>query len=358
MLLYFLWFFFLAGMACTQRRVTPATSMKRFSWGPGEVVTFFLLSAFIGLRYEVGGDWSTYLEHIELLRAVPFLEFFAYGDPAYALLNWIGSNLFGDVYLVNTICAFLFCWGLFTFARSQPRSWLVLTVAFPYLILVVAMGYTRQGVAISFLLLGLVSLMKGALLRFILWVVVAALFHKTVLIFLPLALFSVSKRPVLAALGVLLTAGLAFVLLLQEVLDSFVSIYIEAEYGSAGAGFRIALNVVPAVIYLLFRHRFALEDRIRRFWTWTSVSAILFIVLLFVSPSTAAVDRLALYWIPLQLFVLGRLPEVFGGHGRRNLPWVFFLAAYSFSLLFFWLFFAHHSSFWIPYRFYPAEVIF
>lgn len=358
MLFYFLWFFFLAGMACTQRRIASATSRRRFSWGASEVVAFFSLALFIGLRHEVGGDWSTYLEHIELLRGVPFLDFWTYGDPAYAFLNWIGSNLFGSVYLVNTVCALLFCWGLFTFARSQPRSWLVLMVAFPYLILVIAMGYTRQGVAIGFLLLALVSLMNGSLLRYVLWVIVAAMFHKTVLVFLPIAVFSVSKRPVLAAVGVMLTAGLAFVLLLQEVLDGFVSIYIEAEYGSAGAGFRIALNVVPAVIYLLFRQRFALEDKMRRFWTWTSLSAILFIVLLYISPSTAAVDRLALYWIPIQLFVLGRLPEVIGGGRRKSMPWVLLLIAYSFSMLFFWLFFAHHSSFWIPYRFYPAEVFF
>lgn len=355
---YFLWFFFLTGMAFTQRRAYLASTVKRFTWCPFETSAFFVLSAFIGMRHEVGGDWSTYLQHIELLRGVPFLEFWAYGDPAYAFLNWIGSNMFGDVYFVNTVCAFLFCLGLFTFARSQPRPWLVLVVAFPYLILVVAMGYTRQGVAIAFLMMGLVSLMKGSLLRFIIWVAIAALFHKTVLIFLPLAIFSVSERPVLAAVGVLVTASLSFYLLLQEALDGFVSLYIESEYESAGAGFRIALNVIPAVIYLLFRKRFKLKDKMSRFWTWTSASAILFIVLLFVSPSTTAVDRLALYWIPLQLFVLGRLPEVFGGNGRKNMLWVLLLAAYSFSVLFFWLFFADHSSFWIPYRFYPAEVIF
>lgn len=358
MVFYFLWFFILAAMACAQSYALVDTPLKRRSWGPATIAAFIMLSLFIGLRYEVGGDWSTYLEHIEVLHEVPFLEFWQHGDPAYALLNWIGSNVFGSVYLVNTICGFLFCWGLFTFSQSQPRPWLALTVAFPYLILVVAMGYTRQGVAIGFLMLGLASLMKGSLLRFILWVVVASLFHKTVLIFLPLAVFSVSERPVLSAVGMLVTAGLAFVLMLQEVLDSLVVVYIDSEYGSAGAGFRVALNVVPAVLFLLFRQRFGLEDKMRRFWTWTSVSAIIFIGLLAVSPSTTAVDRLALYWIPLQLFVLGRLPDALGGAGRKNLLWVMLLAAYCASVLFFWLFFADHSSFWIPYRFYPAVALF
>lgn len=355
---YFIWFLFLAGMACKQRRAYVETIVKRIRWGPLELSTFILLSAFIGMRHEVGGDWSTYLEHIDLLRGVPFIEFWEYGDPAYALLNWIGSNLFGDIYLVNTVCAFLFCFGLFKFARSQPRPWLVMVVAFPYLILVVAMGYTRQGVAIAFLMIGLISLMKGSLLRFIVWVTIAALFHKTVLVFLPLAIFSVSERPLLAAIGVMVTTGLSFYLLLKEALDVFVVLYIEAEYGSAGAVFRIFLNAVPAFVYLIYRKRFGLQDKALRFWTWVSVSAILFIPLLIVSPSTAAVDRLALYWIPLQLFVLSRLPDVFGGRGRNNTFWVLLLTVYSLSVLFFWLFFAHHSSFWIPYRSYPMETLF
>jgi EpsG family len=358
MVWYLLWFLFLAWIACKQRRAYAVTDVKQRSWRPFELLVFFALSAFIGLRHEVGGDWISYIRHIDLLHGVPFLEFWEYGDPAYEFLNWIGSNLFGDIYLVNTVCAILFCWGLFVFARSQPRPWLVLVVAFPYLILVVAMGYTRQGVAIAFLMIGLVSLMKGSMVRFVLWITIAAFFHKTVLIFIPLAIFSVSERPLLAAVGVVVTAALSFYLLLKETLDAFVSIYIEAEYGSSGAIFRVLLNSVPAFVYLMYRKRFFLEEKTHRFWLWTSVSAILFMPLLIISPSTTAVDRLALYWIPLQLFVLGRLPDVVGGYGRRNTLWVFLLVSYSFCILLFWLFFADHSSFWIPYRFYPLEDIF
>jgi hypothetical protein len=353
MSVYFVWFFFLGVMACTQERAYLQSMSKRIVWRPAQLLAFFLLTIFIGFRHEVGGDWSTYLEHIELLRGVDLLSFWEYGDPAYALLNWIGSNLFGDVYFVNVVCALLFCWGLFAFARFQPRPWLVLMIAFPYLILVVAMGYTRQGVAISLLMLGLVSLMKRSLFQFVIWIAFAALFHKTVLVFLPMAVFSVSQRPAMAATGILITASLSFYMLIQEALEGFVSLYIDDAYESAGAGLRIGLNVIPAVIFLLFSNRFGLERYVHRFWTWVSVTALMFVILLYVSPSTAAVDRLALYWIPLQLFVLSRLPEVLGANGQRNSPWVILLAVYSGFALWSWLFFAHHSSFWIPYRFYP-----
>ena len=76
------------------------------------------------------------------------------------LLNWFaGQNELG-IWFVNTICGGIFSYGLIAFARSQPRPWLALAVAVPYLIIVVAMGYTRQAAAIGFVMLGLSALAK------------------------------------------------------------------------------------------------------------------------------------------------------------------------------------------------------
>lgn len=47
------------------------------------------------------------------------------------------------------------------FARSQPDPWLAVLVAVPYLVIVVAMGYSRQAVAIGILLAGLGRLERG-----------------------------------------------------------------------------------------------------------------------------------------------------------------------------------------------------
>jgi len=89
------------------------------------------------------------------------------------------------------------------------------------------------------------------------------------------------------------------------------------------------------------------------FWTWLSLGALGSVVVLMMSPSSTAVDRLALYWIPLQLFVLSRLPNAIGRPNSLNSIWVYGVVAYSAVVLFVWLFFAIHAGAWLPYQFYP-----
>jgi hypothetical protein len=104
---------------------------------------------------------------------------------------------------------------------------------------------------------------------------------------------------------------------------------------------------------LIFRNRFLLTKEQRSFWTWMALSALLLVVALNVSPSSTAVDRVALYWIPLQLFVLSRLPNVLGLRTGKNAFWVSLILMYSASVLFVWLFYGVHSIYWVPYKFYP-----
>lgn len=314
-----------------------------------------LLVLIVGFRHEVGADWIHYIEPLERALQLNFLEgTMAGGDPAYGLLTWLSAHLGGGVYLVNLVCAMVFVWGLVVFALNSPQPWLTMCVAVPYLVIVVAMGYTRQGVAIGLAMVGLVALNQGRLYRFAAWLVVAALFHKSALILLPLAVFS-GRKNWRAVLGVLLIAALMFVLLLAEYVDFLAAGYLTAQYESSGAAIRIAMNALPAAIFLVLRNRFGLNPAQQSFWTWMSLGALAFIVLLAVSPSSTAVDRVALYWIPLQLFVWSRLPQAMGQQAGTQRQWLAVVLAYAFAVQFVWLFYADHSYAWLPYKFYPWE---
>lgn len=307
----------------------------------------------VGFRHEVGADWIHYIEPLELALQMNLLEgTMAGGDPAYGLLTWVSAHLGGGVYLVNLVCAMLFVVGLVVFAQNSPQPWLTICVAVPYLVIVVAMGYTRQGVAIGLTMIGLVALHQGRLYRFAAWLVAAALFHKSALILLPLAVFSGRKKWG-AVLGVLLIAVLMYVLLLAEHVDFLVAGYLTAQYESSGAAIRIVMNALPAAVFLLLRKRFGLTAAQKSFWTWMSLGALIFIVLLAVSPSSTAVDRVALYWIPLQLFVWSRLPQIMGRQMGTQRQWLTVVLAYAFAVQFVWLFYADHSYAWLPYKFYP-----
>ena len=313
----------------------------------------FLLVLVVGFRHEVGGDWFNYLMPLVTAEDQTWYEgMMSGGDPAYGLLTWIAANFGGGLYLVNLVCGVVFVYGLLVFARNSPQPWLAMCVAVPYLVIVVAMGYTRQGVAIGLAMVGLVALDKGRLYKFASWLILAALFHKSALILLPLAVFS-GRKSWGALLGVLLVGALMFFLLLAEHVDSFIAGYITDEYASSGAGIRVAMNALPAALFLMLQNRFDLTPSQKSFWVWMSLGALAFILLLAVSPSSTAVDRVALYWIPLQLYVWSRVPQAMGQRTGTRRQWLALVLAYSFAVQFVWLIFADHSYAWLPYQFYP-----
>jgi hypothetical protein len=325
------------------------------SWSLSFQLYFVVLLLLVGLRHKTGGDWVNYLPLVDIALQQSFFEYIEEsGDIAYFSLTWLSANSGFGIYGVNFICALVFNYGLMVFSLSSPRPWLSLAIAVPYLVIVVAMGYTRQGVAIGLIMLALVDLDKGNLRKFLGWVLLGALFHKTALILIPMAIF-VGRKNWMGIASLLITATLLFVLLLSEHIDNFVSGYILDQYSSSGAAVRIAMNALPAVIFLVFRKRFDLTTSQRIFWTWMSLWGLLFIGLLIISPSSTAVDRVALYWIPLQLFVWSRLPASMTTNHSSQLLWVAGVLCYSFATQFIWLFYADNRMGWLPYQFFPWE---
>ena len=69
--------------------------------------------------------------------------------------------------------------------------------------------------------------------------------------------------------------------------------------------------------------------------------------------ATTAVDRVALYLIPIQIFVFSRIPRLAGGNIRVRTLLVLGVIAYYAAVLFVWLNFATHAQYWLPYQFKP-----
>ena len=227
------------------------------------VLAGFALTITIGLRYQVGADWNNYLEQFADIPSWELVEVLGDDDPGYMLLNWFaGRNELG-IWFVNTVCGGIFSYGLIAFARSQPRPWLALAVAVPYLIIVVAMGYTRQAAAIGFVMLGLVRLGKGSFVRFALCIALAATFHKTATLLLPLAALSATKSRLWTAIWSVAAFAVLYSTFLEKKVDRLIQNYVEAEYQSEGAAIRVAMNALPAIVFLLNRSRFALERQER-----------------------------------------------------------------------------------------------
>ena len=213
---------------------------KHFKW----FAIGFLLIVFIGFRHEVGGDWGGYLRHFSFIDFFSFKEVILQSDPGYKLLNWWVEKLGFEIYTVNLVCGAIFTTGLVAFARRQPYPWLALAVAFPYLVLVLGMGYTRQGVALGFIFLSLNALEFHQFKRYLLYIALATLFHKTALIMIPLGFFIFGKGWFFRAVALVVAAYVLFDALVADITEDLWRNYVDAQMLSQVAQIRVLMNLV------------------------------------------------------------------------------------------------------------------
>jgi len=343
-------FFAAAGFIVATR---PPSQQRPALWIGG-----IILVLFIGLRFKVGCDWDSYVVLYRLISRHDLLAALRASDPGYGLVNWLSAQLGLGVSGVNVICAAIFSFGLITLCRDEPNPPLTLAVAVPYLVIVVT-GYTRESVAVGLVMLAASQYGRGAYLRMAISLLLANSFHHSAVIMLPLFGLAASHDRILNLVLFVVLGVTGYYVFVQEHVATLVRIYIQASFNSSGAAVRILMDVIPAVIFLSFRRRFGFSAKLQRLWSLFALAAIAALVILYFSPSSTAVDRLALYLVPMQIVVLARLPTAFSTVRVRNLFLAVTVLAYSLAVEIVWLNFGVYSHCWVPYRNYiwksPSE---
>ncbi len=346
MLIYWALFGFFAAGALITRPTQPGVQIRH----PLLIVGAILTAVLIGVRYKVGADWSTYNFMFRYAANVSLGRVLTLGDPAYELVNWTVQQVGGAIWMVNLLCGAIFTWGLLRFCRAQPDPWLAFAIAIPYLVIVVAMGYTRQAVALGILMAGLADFQRGgSTIRIAAYVAVAALFHKTAVVAFPLIALANPRNRFLNLLIAIAASIVLYDMFLGDAMDQFIQHYIKTGYSSQGAGIRVTMNLVAALALWIAGRRMQFSQAERKLWLNFSLASVGFLILLFVLPSSTAVDRMSLYVMPLQIGVLSRIPLALNSPvaGRA------LALTYAGLIEFVWLNFAQHSRFWVPYQFYP-----
>lgn len=336
--------------------LVPATMSLARVRVQGQIWALFgaIMILMIGLRYRVGGDWGAYRRQVSEHGHYALSDIILGGrEPGYRLLNWLSYQIGADVWLVNVACATIFTIGLFTFVRSLREPLLGLTVSVPYLVVIVSMGYTRQAAAIGLILLGLKYYNRERLIYFLIFVFLAATFHRTALMFAAISVLAVMRRSIWSFLWIGLSAYGMYLLFLAEQQDRLWSAYVESDYAhkSEGGVIRVAMSAMAAAFFLSLGHRFKLAPHVYALWFWISVLSLVFLPLAYQAPT--AVDRMALYLLPIQLMVSSYLPGVFVAR-QAGLIRFSIVSLYT-LVIFVWLFFAGNRSSWLPYQFWPVS---
>ena len=109
-----------------------------------------------GFRNEISCDWQNYRNIFENISSTPINKLLIIENNTYNFGFVLISKLFsyftnfsGTIFLLS----FLFTIPLFYISSKLKRTYLTLTISYPYYILVIGMGPLRQSLAISFLML-------------------------------------------------------------------------------------------------------------------------------------------------------------------------------------------------------------
>ena len=269
-------------------------------------------------------------------------------DPGYVLLEYI-SRFFGlGIYGVNTLCAILFLYGFLFFVRSFniPLSF-ALFVAFPYIIMVVVNGYSRQGVAVGFAFSMLGAFYQKKIFRTFLFYFLAILFHKTALIS-GVIFLSNRKFLKLRYLVVIVTISIIVYFIFKTNFEVFWKYYLLNAMHSSGGMIRILVNVLAATILLIFTNRWKQKYDDFGLWSFIGLFSIFVLFFTFLTDATTVGDRILLYFYPLQIVVFYRTIFLIKD---RNLRYIYFLGIVTlyWAILLIWLNFATHRFAWIPY---------
>src|SRR5262249_31310019 len=140
-----------------------------------------LIAFMIGFRWNVGGDWGWDIRRMMRFGGDDLTKYIKTIDPGYAVLMWLGVNSGYNIWFTHLIGGAIFAYGLLRFCLSEAHPWLAVTVAVPYLVIVVAMGYDRQAAAIGFVMLAMVAIQNRSTLKFAGSMVLATSMHVTAL---------------------------------------------------------------------------------------------------------------------------------------------------------------------------------
>tara|TARA_Y100000589_G_scaffold105472_1_gene99932 strand:- start:3204 stop:4268 length:1065 start_codon:yes stop_codon:yes gene_type:complete len=347
MISYYLVYLFLALKSLDE------TSLRNTFKNASQKTLILFFSIFIGLRTEVGCDWEQYIKLFDTIRRTSGTIFIPRLEPTYFFLNFIFMQWEYGYYFINLVCGIIFSYCLIKFCASLTRPWLALCIAYPYFIMVVSMGYTRQSVAIGISLLALTVLEKNQFYRSVLLIILASTFHRSALFYLfaPF-LYTLQSGRFNNFIKFLITIPIGFYFIEQFILtkfEIFQSSYLDQNLTSSGAYIRVILLIIPSIIYLFNLKKFKLSDIYKKIFSVMAFTSFLALIVLGTNFSSTAVDRLALNLLPLQIVVASYMPDT-GIFQIGKFPWKIFIILLSFSVLVVWLNYAVHSFCWIPYK--------
>ena len=238
-----------------------------------------------------------------------FYKVIASKDPLSHLVFYFVSKMRLPYPYVNIPFGIIFFIGIYMLSRRQPDPLSFIVFLFPILIINMPMSGIRQAAAIGLVCLAFVAFIDRKPITFILWIIVAAGFHSSALIFLFLLPFATGRFNNTRLIISLLIAlpGLGFLVTLESAQQA-ARVYIGTGREAYGAVFRVGVLFLSGIYFLLFVKK-KWKSNFNIDYSLVSLGAFGMIATIFLIPiSTIIGDRFGYYFIPIQAMIFARLP--------------------------------------------------
>lgn len=210
-------------------------TIKKFSL----IISFLILFFIAALRVNVGTDYKNYQKIFTQYN----YDVFTVWEPGYALINRVAYLLNKNFQLVIIVSAFIILVNVYIFLKDNSCDF------FMSLLIYIAMAYyfqgmniIRQWLAVSFALLGYKYINKS-FIKFFIFVALGALFHKGIIIYIPVYFFINKKYKI--SYFLILSSILAIPLLFKEqALDFVLNFYRDSYRGSSYIFFNFDLKYI------------------------------------------------------------------------------------------------------------------
>ncbi|MEP1201230.1 EpsG family protein [Tateyamaria sp.] len=278
------------------------------------------LFLFVGTRFEVGCDFSTYQLHYSLGAQKYYSEALALRDPGHWLLIRVLNDYNFGPFSLNVVASGVFFLGIHVMARKQPNPLAFLVLCFPILIINMPMAATRQSMAIGFMCLAFAAFADRRLILYILWIMIGFLFHSSILIFILIAPFAggiLNRRRMLVS--ALLAVPGVLALLSSDSASLAQGRYINSGVEAAGSAFRLGLLFLTGLLFFsklapAWRRQFPGDYSLAVVGGFFMVG---FLSMYFIS--TVIGDRFGYYLVPLQAMIIARIPYLNLGKSKNTL---------------------------------------
>lgn len=296
-----------------------------------------IMILFVGLRTRYN-DTTTYRQGYEMMKPVDSVidavtDWSLGSNPGFNLVNSIlrtlGVSTQSFLLIYAAVTNGIYLWFL---RKYTNNIWLTVFLFITFAGYIFTMAAIKQCVSVAFCLLGMDQLLDRRCdkpyIRFVLWVLIASLFHPYALMFLivPYLMFRPWSKETYQTLVLFGVIGITLQLLLGTIVDITTMLgeeyNIESFSGEGVNPFRLAVCAVPALISFVARHHIAQMDekRERKFFLFTNLSILnaeIMFVALFGTANYFA--RLANYFLIFQALSLSWLFQFFEKRSRKLL---------------------------------------